>query len=106
MLVDAAGAAKLHWRIEQQQNWRQAQSVVDGRQPATDPDSEDLISFGDGVRVYSERYTSEGRLHLCKRLVDGVWEHGTVDGDECVALTKSHQVPEPVGVWPHVAHVA
>jgi hypothetical protein len=106
MLVDAAGAAQLHWRIEQQQNWRQAQSVVDGRQPAMDPDSSDLISFGDGVRVYSERHTSDGRLHLCKRLVDGVWEHGTVNSDECVALTQSHQVPGPVGGWHHVAHVA
>jgi hypothetical protein len=53
--------------------------VLDGRQPAMDPDSEDLDCFGDGIRIYSERFTPDGRLRICKRLVEGVWEHGTLD---------------------------
>jgi hypothetical protein len=77
--VDAAGAAKLRWRIEQQQHWRQAPAVQDGRQPSVDPDMEELVSVGDGIRVYAQRRTSEGVLRLCKRLVEGVWENGTVD---------------------------
>ena len=76
--VDAAGAEKLRWRIEQQQHWRLAQSVLDGRQPSIDPDQNDLVEIGDGVRIYSTRVTRDGVVHLCKRLVDGVWEHGTI----------------------------
>ena len=78
-LVDAAGAERLRWRIEQQQHWRLAEAVLDGRQPAMDPDGEDLVSVGDGIRIYSERYTPDGQTHLCKRLVNGVWEHGTLE---------------------------
>ena len=77
--MDAAGAAKLRWRIEQQQHWRQAPAVQEGRQPSVDPDMEDLVAVGDGLRVYTERRTSEGVLRLCKRLVDGVWENGTLE---------------------------
>jgi hypothetical protein len=77
--VDAAGAAKLRWRIEQQQHWRQAPAVLDGRQPSVDPDMDDLVSVGDAIRIYAERYTSDGHMRLCKRLVDGVWEHGPLD---------------------------
>jgi hypothetical protein len=82
--VDAAGAAGLRWRIEQQQHWRQAEAVLDGRQPAIDPDSEDLACVGDGIRIYSERFTADGRLRICKRLVDGVWEHGTLEDDSVI----------------------
>jgi hypothetical protein len=77
--VDAAGAENLRWRIEQQQHWRQAPAVLDGRLPSVDPDLNDLVDFGDGVRLYSSRMTRDGIVRLCKRLVDGVWEHGTVD---------------------------
>jgi hypothetical protein len=76
--VDAAGAASLRWRIEQQEHWRQAQAVLDGLQPPVDPDMDDLLSLGEGIRVYSERFTGEGRMHLCKRLVAGLWELGTI----------------------------
>ena len=76
--MDAAGARELRWRIEQQQHWRQAEAVVDGRQPTVDPDMNELVSLGDGIRVYSERFTSEGRFRLCKRLVGGLWEPGTI----------------------------
>lgn len=34
---------------------------------------------GQGLRVYAERRTSEGVLRMCKRLVDGVWENGTLE---------------------------
>jgi hypothetical protein len=77
--VDAAGAQKLRWRIEQQQHWRQAQAVLDGRQPSIDPDLNDLTEFGDGVRLYSSRSTRDGMVRLCKRLVEGIWEHGTIE---------------------------
>ena len=58
--------------------------MLDGRQPAIDPDSEDLDCVGDGIRIYSERFTAEGRLRICKRLVDGVWEHGTLEDDSVI----------------------
>ena len=93
--MDAAGAAGLRWRIEQQQHWRQAEAVLDGRQPAIDPDSEDLACVGDGIRIYSERFTADGRLRICKRLVDGVWEHGTFNeslAGDTVAVAPMAQV--------------
>ena len=66
--------------IEQQSHWRQAESVLDGRQPARDPDCEyRLVSVADGIRVYAQQVTRNGnRLRLCKRLVGGIWEHGTI----------------------------
>ena len=65
--------------IERHSHWRQAESVLDGRQPARDPDCESLVSVGDGIRVYTQQVTRDGsRLSLCKRLVNGIWEHGTV----------------------------
>jgi hypothetical protein len=33
--MDATGAEILAWSIEQQSHWCQAESVLDGRQPAT-----------------------------------------------------------------------
>ena len=69
----------LAWRIEQHGHWKQAQSVLDGRQPASDPDRADLVSVGDGIRIYSLSYTHNGTGRLCKRLVNGVWEHGMVE---------------------------
>jgi hypothetical protein len=44
-----------------------------------DPDMDDLVSVGAGLRVYTERRTSEGVLRLCERLVEGVWENGTLE---------------------------
>jgi hypothetical protein len=77
--MDAAGAETLRWRIEQQQHWRQAQAVLDGRQPSVDPDQNDLETFEGDLRIYSSRSTRDGTVRLCKRLVDGAWQHGTVD---------------------------
>jgi hypothetical protein len=104
--VDAAGAEMLAWRIEQHSHWRQAQSVLDGRQPATDPDRADLVSVGDGIRIYSQSYTFNGSGRLCKRLVNGIWEHGSFDeppkppddadiyGDGAVADIETASRPE------------
>jgi hypothetical protein len=106
--VDAAGAEHLRWRIEQQQHWRQAQAVLNGRQPSVDPDLEDLTSVGDGIRIYSERFTGEGRIRLCKRLVDGVWEHGSLaDGEEKTAAPAPAHLPVSAAPAPlEVARVA
>ena len=97
--MDAAGAEELRWRIEQQQHWRQADAVLDGRQPSVDPDMNELVSLGDGIRVYSERVTTEGRLRLCKRLVGGLWEPGTI-----AEKYEPATLPEPV--HGHIAQVA
>ena len=94
--MDAAGAAKLRWRIEQQQHWRQAQAVLDGRQPSVDPHMEELVSVGDGIRIYEERHPSAGKLRLCKRLVDGVWENGTLDDEVEVGGTLARDAAEQV----------
>jgi hypothetical protein len=88
--VDAAGAERLRWRIEQQQHWRQAAAVLDGRQPSTDPDLEQLETVHDAIRLYNTRMTRQGEVRMCKRLVDGVWEHGSL-------------VEEPVAVMAEVA---
>jgi hypothetical protein len=75
--MDATGAEMLALRIEQHSHWRQAESVLDGRQPARDPDRESLVSVGNGIRVYAQQVTRDGsRLSLCKRLVNGIWEPG------------------------------
>ena len=63
--MDARGAEHLRIRIEQQQHWRQAQAVLDGLQPAIDPDADDLVELQDELRIYRESHA--------KRLVDGWW---------------------------------
>ena len=77
--MDAAGADSLRWRLEQQEQWRHAQAVRDGRQPSIDPDLADLTEFGEGLRLYSSRPTRDGAARLCKRLVDGIWEIGVIE---------------------------
>ncbi len=78
--MDGAGAEVLVRTIEQQSHWRQAEAVLDGRLPARDPDRESLVSLGRGIRVYAHQVTRNGNaLRLCKRLVDGIWEHGTIE---------------------------
>ena len=94
--MDAAGAESLRWSIEQQQHWCQAEAVRDGRQAHTDPDLEQLESIDGDVRLYFSRVTRDGIQRLCKRLVDGFWEHGLLD---------EHLADAPVetGVIAHVA---
>lgn len=77
--MDAAGAQKLQWRIEQQQHWRRAEAVADGRQPAVDPDHDALETFGGDLRVYAGRVRGVTEVRVCKRLVDGMWESSTLE---------------------------
>ena len=79
--MDAAGAGKLQKRIEEHQHWRQAEAVRDGRQPAADPDAQELEEIGDGIRLYGweEQSTTDSgaatvSFRVVKRLADGRWE--------------------------------
>ena len=72
--MDAVGAAELRKRFEEQEHWRQAEAVRDGRQPATDPDSLELEELGEGTRHYGrshERTLVEGRRAL---LTQRLWK--------------------------------
>jgi hypothetical protein len=95
--MDVIGASELRKRIEEQQHWRQAQSVQDGRQPAADPDILGLEDIEGGVRRYAceeheERIDGRRALvtrRLTKTLLDGWWEASLViesvrylDGDD------------------------
>lgn len=66
--MDVAGAQALRVRIEQQEQWRLAEAVREGRQPLVDPDLHALREFRGDVRVYDARFGS-----FAKRLVDGAW---------------------------------
>lgn len=76
--VDPAGAEQLRLRIEQQAQWREARSVLDGRQPGVDPDGSDLEGIEVGLRLYAPRIARGQVVRPCKRLVDGVWTSGTL----------------------------
>jgi hypothetical protein len=67
--------------------------VLDGRRPARDPDREFLVSAGDRIRVYAQHVTRNGgRLRLCGRLVDGVWESPA-------RIEESRAVPDDQTCW-------
>jgi hypothetical protein len=68
-----AGARQLDWLIACHQHWRQARAVQHGLQSARDPDTDDLVELGDGVRVYSKRHGETGPAHSRKALIDGWW---------------------------------
>ena len=79
--MDATGARELLKRLEAQENWRQAAAVRDGRQPAVDPEANELEAVGEGIRIYrcAEQWapTSHAQrpmLRRVKRLVDGWWQ--------------------------------
>jgi hypothetical protein len=73
------GARQLDWQIRCHQHWRQARAVRDGLQSARDPDADDLIELGDGIRLYliHERGRASvirnGGVQLRKTVVDGWW---------------------------------
>jgi hypothetical protein len=87
--MDANGARELQKRLEAHEQWRQAEAVLDGRLPPTDPDVLELEELGDGVRHYGRevvRTTVEGRpaqvsTRMTKTLVDGCWETSHVHED-------------------------
>jgi hypothetical protein len=68
--MDVRGAQLLQRRLEQQQHWRQAAAVGDGRQPVRDPDQSQLVDFAGFVR----RYRTPDGEEFEKRLDnDGLW---------------------------------
>jgi hypothetical protein len=85
--VDANGAKELQKRLEAHEQWRQAQSVLDGRQAASDPDLVELEEIGDGVRHYGldvVRVQIDGRpaevaTRMTKTLIDGAWKTSLVE---------------------------
>ena len=92
--MDTNGARHLAARIAQQQHWELAQAVQDGRQPASDPDGEQLEAIGDGCRIYATEVTNgpNGRTSVerfLKTLVDGSWEvAGFDESSESVSMTN------------------
>lgn len=70
--MDALGAAALRRRLEEQQHWRQAQAVRDGRQPLVDPDRDELEQLGDGYRLY--RFHGAGGRIVRKSLAGEFWQ--------------------------------
>src|SRR5690349_517733 len=86
--MDAAGAGELQKRIEEHQHWREAEAVRDGRQPAVDPDAQELEEIRDGMRLYGweRRATGDGgagmvSFRVVKRLAGGHWERDEVPDD-------------------------
>jgi|GEM_PF-5928017 hypothetical protein len=68
--MDTEGARLLAHVIGQQENWRRAAAVRDGRQPPRDPDLWQLTDFDARRR----RYRSSGGATYEKRLgPDGFW---------------------------------
>jgi hypothetical protein len=67
--MDAEGAQHLRRAIEQQEHWRRAEAVREGRQASRDPDISELIEFEHAYRRYRSR---DGRFFE-KRLLDGCW---------------------------------
>ena len=84
--MDAAGAEELRKRLEEQEHWRRAEAVRDGRQPTADPDQHELEEIVDGVRYYGheqQRMTVDGRpalvtVRMTKTIVDGEWVRSLV----------------------------
>jgi hypothetical protein len=64
--MDTHGARALKERIAAQQHWLLAKAVRDGSQAPYDPDADDLLELGEGLRLY--------RDGLQKTLVDGRWD--------------------------------
>lgn len=81
--MDTNGARHLAVRIAQQQHWELAQAVREGRQPASDPDGEQLEALGDGCRLYATEVANGASgptvRRFLKTLVDGSWEVAVAD---------------------------
>jgi len=88
--MDAIGARELRLRIEERQQWQQAEAVRDGRQSREDPDAHRLSRIANGLRVYDseEAWTIvdgvrvKRALTLAKKLVNGWWEVVTLEAAE------------------------
>ena len=66
--MDPAGAAVLKARIEQQEQWRAAAAVREGRQAHVDPDLPALRELRGTERVYQD-----GLESFMKRLIGENW---------------------------------
>ena len=81
--MDTNGARHLAVRIAQQEHWERAPAVREGRQPATDPDREQLEALGDDCRIYATHVTDGGNgttvERFLKTLVDDSWELAAFD---------------------------
>jgi len=71
--MDPAGAAALRLRLEQQEHWRLAAAVREGRQAHIDPDLHALREIRGHERVYQDDADS-----FVKRLIGGGWARGEV----------------------------
>ena len=69
--MDAIGAQHLCRAIEQQEHWRRADAVREGRQELRDPHVADLVEFTGPSR----RYVAQNGELFEKRLLDGAWVH-------------------------------
>lgn len=81
--MDTNGARHLAVRIAQQEHWELAQAVREGRQPASDPDREQLEALGEGCRIYATHITDgqNGTTveRFLKTLVDDSWKLAAFD---------------------------
>ena len=73
-------------RLSEQEQWQQAESVQDGRQPRKDPDGGELEAIEDATRFYRV-FEVDGELdgapvviaqRLVKRLEHGIWRSEVV----------------------------
>jgi hypothetical protein len=79
--MDIEGARILSERIAQQRHWAQADAVIEGSNPAVDPDAHRLTEMRPGLRIYDTevlRTILDGRPAtltrvFCKELRDGEW---------------------------------
>ena len=105
--MDAAGAEELRKRLDDQQHWRRAAAVRDGRQSATDPDAAELDSVDGDIRYYgreTQRMLLEGRpalvtFRIVKTIVAGRWEtsyeqESTQYLDGAMTATRTHIRPD------------
>jgi hypothetical protein len=67
--MDAAGAAALQARLDQQRHWQLARAVQEGRQQRADPDMHALLEFRGDERLYHDEHDGP----FVKRLIDGAW---------------------------------
>jgi hypothetical protein len=76
--MNARGGQLLAFRIAEQEHWRMAEAVREGKQPPRDPDGAALVEIGERVRRYrSDAVQTQGGVgseDVEKRLVDGWWE--------------------------------
>ena len=75
--MDAAGAGELRKRLEQQEHWRQADAVRDGRQLPSDPDVQELLTRNRDVHsALDARLQARAASVLAKHIEEGRFTRG------------------------------